>query len=65
MQKVAVWFSWFVIFLYFVLGVYILTSSRFNYLAKEFKVIFAIFLFLYGAFRMARLWTKSREKNDD
>ena len=61
MQKVSKYFSWFVILLYFVLGVYVLVSSRFQYLSKEFRVIFALFLFLYGGFRLARLWSKSRE----
>ncbi len=65
MQKFAQYFSWFVILLYFVLGIYVLVSPRFQYLSKEIKIIFAIFLFLYGGFRMARLWTKNREKNEE
>lgn len=65
MQKIAKYFSWFVILLYFVLGVYILVSSRFQYLSKDLKVIFAAFLFLYGGFRIARLWSKSREQNEE
>jgi uncharacterized membrane protein len=65
MQKFSKYFAWFVILLYFVLGVFVLVSSRFNYLSKEIKIIFAIFLFLYGGFRMARLWTKNRERNEE
>lgn len=65
MQKIATYFSWFVILLYFVLGVYVLVSQRFQYLSREVKVIFAIFLFLYGGFRMARLWSKNRERNGE
>ncbi|MEI7499005.1 MAG: C4-dicarboxylate ABC transporter [Bacteroidota bacterium] len=65
MQKFAKFFSWFVILLYFVLGVYVLVSPRFQHLPKEIKYIFAIFLFLYGAFRLARIWTKSRERNEE
>jgi uncharacterized membrane protein len=65
MQKFAKYFSWFVILLYFVLGVYILVSPRFQYLSKEIKIIFAVFLFLYGGFRLARLWTKNREQNEE
>jgi uncharacterized membrane protein len=65
MQKFAKYFSWFVVLLYFVLGIYVLVSPRFQYLSKEIKVIFAVFLFLYGSFRLARLWTKSRQKDDD
>ena len=63
MKKFAAYFSWIVILLYFVLGVYVLVSPRFQYLSKETKLIFAIFLFLYGGFRIARLWTKNRENN--
>jgi len=65
MQKFAKYFSWFVILLYFVLGIYVLVSPRFQYLSKEVKYIFAIFLFLYGSFRIARLWTKNRERNEE
>jgi uncharacterized membrane protein len=65
MQKFAKYFSWFVILLYFVLGVFILVSPRFQYLTQEIKIIFAVFLFLYGGFRMARLWTKNRQRDEE
>jgi len=63
MQKAIKYFSYLVILLYFFLGVFILVSPRFHYLSKEIKVIFSIFLFLYGGFRLARMWTKNRENN--
>jgi hypothetical protein len=65
MQKFTGYFAWFIILLYFVLGIYILVSPRFNYLSKEIKIIFAVFLFLYGGYRMARLWSKIRERNEE
>jgi hypothetical protein len=65
MQKFARYFAWFVILLYFILGIYVLVSPRFQYLSKEIKIIFAVFLFLYGGFRLARLWTKNRERNEE
>ncbi|MEI7898304.1 MAG: hypothetical protein WCJ26_14795 [bacterium] len=65
MQKFAKYFAWFVILMYFVLGVFVLVSPRFPNLSKEVKVIFAVFLFLYGGFRLARLWTKNRERSED
>lgn len=65
MQKFSKYFSWLVIALYFLLGIYILVSPRFSYLKTEIKVIFSVFLFLYGGFRIARLWTKHREENED
>ncbi len=51
--------------LFFVLGFYLLFADKFKYLPKEVRVIFAIFLFLYGAFRIVRYLFKDREKGDD
>jgi hypothetical protein len=65
MQKLAKYFTWIVIALYFVLGIYVLVSPRFQYLSKEVKIIFAAFLFLYGGFRLARLWSKNRERDQE
>ncbi len=65
MEKFTLWFSWLVILLYFALGIYVLVSPRFQGMSREIRVIFAVFLFLYGAYRLARLWTKSREKEED
>jgi len=65
MQKFARYFTLFVILLYFCLGIYVLVSPRFQYLSKELKVVFAVFLFLYGGFRLARLWTRNRERDEE
>jgi len=65
MQKFVKYFSLLVIALYFFLGVYILVSPAFSYLPKEIKIIFSFFLFLYSGFRLARLWTKYREENEE
>lgn len=65
MQRFVKYFSLFVIALYFFLGVYILVSPTFSYLPKEIKIIFSVFLFLYGGFRLARLWTKYREDREE
>jgi hypothetical protein len=51
--------------MFFVLGFWLLFSPRFNYLTKEIKVIFAVFLFLYGAFRLVRYIFKDRDKEED
>lgn len=48
--------------LFFGLGFYVLLHPRFSYLPKEMKVIFAVFLFLYGAFRLVRYIYKDREE---
>jgi hypothetical protein len=51
--------------MFFFLGAYLLLSQRFAYLPKEIKVIFAIFLFLYGAFRIVRYIYKDRDQEDE
>jgi hypothetical protein len=51
--------------MYFFLGFYLLLSPRFNGLTKEIKVIFAVFLFLYGGWRLARIFTKERERREE
>jgi uncharacterized membrane protein len=58
-------FSIAVVLMYFLLGVYLLLSPRFNGLTKEIKVIFAVFLFLYGGWRLARIFTKERERKEE
>jgi hypothetical protein len=65
MQKIAKYFSWIIASLYFVLGAYVLVSDRFQVMSKELRIVFSIFLFLYGGFRLVRLWSKSREDNQN
>ncbi len=65
MKNFVRYFSIVIIVLYFFLAVYILVSPTFKYLTKEIRIIFAAFLFLYGGFRLARLWTKSREQEEE
>ena len=50
--------------LFFVLGSWILFSPRFENLARETRVIFAVFLFLYGAFRIVRYIFKDRDQDE-
>jgi positive regulator of sigma E activity len=65
MKKYYKYFTLLVIALYFFLGIFIFISPRFLHLTKETKIIFAAFLFLYGGFRLARLWSKSREEKEE
>jgi hypothetical protein len=58
-------FSIAVIAMYFFLGVYVLVSPRFDGLTREIKVIFAVFLFLYGGWRLARIFTRDRERREE
>jgi ABC-type nickel/cobalt efflux system permease component RcnA len=48
--------------LFILLGVYVLLGSRFKDYSQEVRIIFAVFLFLYGAWRMTRYIFKNREK---
>ena len=50
--------------MFFLLGLYVLLSPRFNYLPKEAKVIFSVFLFLYGGYRMVRYIYRDREEEE-
>jgi len=65
MKKYYKYFAYAVAALYFVLAVFVFSSPYFTYLPTTVKVIFATFLFLYGAFRLARIWSKSREEKDE
>jgi hypothetical protein len=65
MQKFAKYFSILVVLLYFFLAVYVLVGPRFQHLSREIKIIFAVFLFLYGSYRLVRIWTKNREDNGE
>jgi hypothetical protein len=65
MQNFLKYFTYIIIALYFFLGIYILVSPTFKHLNPQIKWIFAVFLFLYGGFRIARVWTKNRERRDE
>ncbi|HNW76314.1 MAG TPA: hypothetical protein PKJ28_05460 [Bacteroidales bacterium] len=65
MKRVYKYFAIAVVTLYFFLGVFVLVSSRFSFMQKELKVIFAIFLFLYGAYRLVRILTKDRTNEEE
>jgi hypothetical protein len=49
--------------MFFFLGFYILLNPRFAGRPKEMKVIFAVFLFLYGAYRLVRYLYKDRDED--
>ncbi|MEI8004807.1 MAG: hypothetical protein WCI48_01265 [Bacteroidota bacterium] len=65
MKKYYKYFSYAVACLYFFLGAFIFFSPMLRYLPQTTKVIFSVFLFLYGGFRLARIWSKSREETDE
>jgi len=51
-------FSIFVVFLYFVLGFFLLFFAVNYQIPKNIKIIFGLFFISYGAFRAVRLWNK-------
>lgn len=65
MKKFSRYFALAVVSLYFFLGVFVLVSPRFSSMQKELKVVFAVFLFLYGAWRLARIITKERANKEE
>jgi len=65
MKNAFKYFSLAVVAMFFILGVYLLVSPSFNYLPKEVRVIFSVFLFLYGAYRLVRVLTKRKEEEED
>jgi hypothetical protein len=65
MQKFSKYLAISVAILFPLLGVYMLVSTRFSYIQKEYRVIFAIFLFLYGSYRLARILTQRKQDEDE
>ena len=51
--------------LFILLGVCLLVCHRFSGLTSEIRVIFAVFLFLYGAWRMVRYIYKDRNRDEE
>ncbi len=52
--------------LFILFGIYLFTNPpRFAYLSIEIRIIFAIFLLVYGAWRLVRYITKDRSKEEE
>jgi hypothetical protein len=64
MRKFSKYFALAVASLYLFLGVFVLVSPRIS-MQKELRVVFAVFLFLYGAWRLARIITKERANREE
>jgi hypothetical protein len=65
MSRFSKYFALAVVSLYFFLGIFVLVSPRFAFMQKEFKVVFSVFLFLYGAYRLVRILTKDRANKEE
>ena len=52
--------------LFILFGIYLIAiPSRFRNLSNEVRIIFAIFLLLYGAWRLVRYVMKDHSKDED
>lgn len=50
---------------FILLGFFVLFAPRFNSLPKQVKVIFAIFLFLYGGWKLTRYTLKNPNRDEE
>lgn len=50
------------VILIIVLGIYILTSSSFDYLPKYFRPVFALIIIAYGVYRLMSIFFKFKNK---
>jgi hypothetical protein len=58
-------FSFIIVVLYFIAGFYILLSEKLEYIPKNIRIVFALFLISYGGFRLVRLYQKIKNKDED
>jgi len=56
--------AWIVIALWIVLGLYIIIGPAFSYLPESARIIFGIFCILFGLYRLARLYSKNRNREE-
>ena len=54
-----------IILMFFVFGAYVLFSSNLDYIPRNFRVIFAIFILLYGFYRLVSSFQKFKKDRED
>ncbi len=66
LDKVEKYISLFVVSLYFIAGGYLLFCHRcITMMHREFRIVFALILILYGAYRLARILLIKKSDDDD
>ena len=65
MEKFNLYFAILIALGFFALATFLLVSPSFADIGKELKIIFAVFLYLYGVFRVVRSLTKRRRRDDE
>ena len=54
-----------IILMFFVFGAYVLFSSNLDYIPRNFRVIFAIFILLYGFYRLVSSFQKFKKDREE
>ena len=65
MEKFNLYFTILIVSGFFILATFLLVSPSFSYLSKEIRIIFAVFLYIYGVFRIVRVLTSRRRRDDE
>lgn len=65
MEKFNLYFSVLIVLGFFILATFLLVSPSFSHINIEIRVIFAVFLYLYGAFRILRILTKLGKRDNE
>jgi len=65
MEKFNLYFTILIVLGFFVLATFLLVNPYFSYLSKEVRVIFSVFLYLYGVFRIVRELTKRKRRDNE
>ena len=65
MDKFNLYFTILIVLGFFVLATFLLVSPSFSYLSQEIRIMFSVFLYLYGVFRIVRVLTKGRRRDDE
>ncbi|MFH1296982.1 MAG: hypothetical protein ABIJ04_06885 [Bacteroidota bacterium] len=65
MEKFNLYFSILIVLGFFILATFLLVSPSFSYLSIEIRVIFSVFLYLYGLFRIVRVLIKRKQRDHE
>lgn len=58
-------FGYIMILLFFMIGFYILFSPSYKYIDFSYRLVFAIFMFAYGFFRLVRQYYKNKQQKEE
>jgi hypothetical protein len=64
-SRVMFFISIAIILMFFVFGIYVLFSPNLDYIPRNFRVIFAIFILLYGFYRLVSSFQKYKKNREE